>query len=218
MLLFIRSLKSLLHSSLCRLIFATWQRYNWCKQTHSYFPEGLTFGSRWPDRSWSQICAWGPGHQRGDRKVHLQPQKARVPNGEDFPSEMEESYLWNTSKTNTNQRLFGHALACKNANRANFRCRFCAFCNQFMADRESFDCILFLSEMCKQTCDCCWERLRQLLTCLKNLLVATSWVLKSVIKTSTDIANLRKFPASSLRESVILGSCSSCSERPAWAV
>lgn len=55
----------------------------------------LTSGSRWPGHSWSQICAWGPGHRRGDRRVHLWPQKARVPDGEGFPSETKESGLQN---------------------------------------------------------------------------------------------------------------------------
>lgn len=35
-----------------------------------------------------------------------------------------------------------------------------------------------LSEDCSQTCDRCRKWLRQLLTCLKNLLVSTSWVFK----------------------------------------
>lgn len=41
----------------------------------------------------------------------------------------------------------------------------------------------------KPTYDCRWNRLRQLLARLKHLLVATSWVLKSVITHERHQAN-----------------------------
>lgn len=53
----------------------------------------LTFGSRWPGHSWSQTCAWGPGHQRGDRKAHLPLQIVQGPNEVDSPSGRKGSCL-----------------------------------------------------------------------------------------------------------------------------
>lgn len=106
--------------------------------------KALTFGSRWPGRSWSRTCAWGPGHQRGDRKVHLQPQKAQGPNGEDFPSEMKESYLWNTNIAN--QIVLSNV--CEDAFRAYLGCLFCV---QSVYDCQIVICLQSISVLYMQT-------------------------------------------------------------------